>query len=423
MARPRKDDLPAYLELNKRASTYYYRNPGMERKQNLGKDRKKAVELAEVLNADYRIELAEKASRLQASETRDGKSFEEAFCEFVEKYIVDYRLKVTTARLLKQRQERLVARLGKLPTNIISTQMLREAIAASSEFEQTKMKTLLLRFFQYAKSTGLYPNHIGNPVDDLYSDPVPMKRRQRMTLDQFNAIYQVAPEWLRCCMLLSLHLALRRVDLVNLRFDDVIGNRIISPIRKTDSDSRDIEATSVDFPIHPEVGQAIAKARISALKTGMCPFVVHRQPERITKRLSDALMMGTMEHVAQITPQYATKAFNKARAIAAQNTALFEGLEERDMPTLHEIRSLSSYLYAKAGYEIESVQDLMAHTDPDMTRYYQKGHARKILRIDMQLPFGVLDPKGIREPRPAYSLEGRGRQKKFSENFLNFPRV
>jgi len=31
----------------------------------------------------------------------------------------------------------------------------------------------------------------------------------------------------------------------------------------------------------------------------------------------------------------------------------------------------------------------MAHTDPDMTRAYHKGHARKILRVDM--PFSVDD--------------------------------
>jgi hypothetical protein len=31
----------------------------------------------------------------------------------------------------------------------------------------------------------------------------------------------------------------------------------------------------------------------------------------------------------------------------------------------------------------------MAHTDPDMTKAYQRGHARKILRVDMILPFNV----------------------------------
>ena len=51
------------------------------------------------------------------------------------------------------------------------------------------------------------------------------------------------------------------------------------------------------------------------------------------------------------------------------------------------------------GYEVAAVQDLMAHTDPDMTRSYQKGHARKLLRVDMMLPWSVEndDSPGVRE--------------------------
>lgn len=88
------------------------------------------------------------------------------------------------------------------------------------------------------------------------------------------------------------------------------------------------------------------------------------------------------------------------------------------MPTLHEIRALSSHLYAQAGYEVAAVQDLMAHTDPDMTRSYQKGHARKVLRVEMVLPYSVSDDTpGVREPRASYRV-GRDCQKKFPENSL-----
>jgi integrase len=59
----------------------------------------------------------------------------------------------------------------------------------------------------------------------LFVDPLPHKRRQRMTIQQFNAIYSVAPQWLPWLMTLAFHLALRRVDLVSLRFDDVAGDR------------------------------------------------------------------------------------------------------------------------------------------------------------------------------------------------------
>jgi integrase len=243
-----------------------------------------------------------------------------------------------------------------------------------------------------------------------------------MTLEQFRAIYACAPTWLQWLMTLGLHLALRRVDLVNLRFDDVVGERIISPIRKTDSQARDIEATSVDFPIHSDVRRVISEARRSSLQVGRCPFVVHRAPVRRTKRAADALLAHRLAHYAQVLPEYASKAFDKARTVAAETTALFDGLTVRQLPTLHGIRALSSHLYAIAGYHVSAVQDLMAHTDPDMTRAYLKGHARKLLRVDMILPYSVCDRpvderEGIHEPRATYDVVAKA-QREFSKNSL-----
>jgi integrase len=123
--------------------------------------------------------------------------------------------------------------------------------------------------------------------------------------------------------------------------------------------------------------------------------------------MRDALSAGRIEHPAQVSADYVSKGLNRARQIAAEQMNLFDGLETREMPTLHEIRALSSHLYARARYEVTAVQDLMAHTDPDMTRSYQKGHARKILRVDMILPFSIqggIDPDGVREARPTYQL-------------------
>ena len=115
--------------------------------------------------------------------------------------------------------------------------------------------------------------------------------------------------------------------------------------------------------------------------------IVHREPDRRTGRAAGALEGGRMEHPAQVLPDYASKAFYKARDLARDQTRLFDGMSVRQMPTLHEIRALSSHLYATAGYEVATIQELMAHTDPDMTRAYQKGHARKVLRVEMMLPY------------------------------------
>ena len=385
---------------------------------NLGKTAAEAVQVAKTLNTRYRIAREQQATRLEAAVDFGSPLFDEALGTFVEKYITDYQLKPSTAALLRQRQKRLRKHLRGLQVASIDTQILREAIVENSQFEQSKLKTLLARFFSYSKSCGAYPSHLPNPVHDLFVDPVPHKQRQRMSMRQFMAVYAEAPEWLQWLMTLAFHLALRRVDLVSLQFDDVVGNRIVSPIRKTDTDARELEATSVDFPIHPDVRRVIARARLSSIGVGRCPFIIHRAPARRTSRASNALRGGRMKHEAQVLPDYATKAFEKARRLACETTDAFEGLSGRQLPTLHEIRALSSHLYSKAGYDVAAVQDLMAHTDPDMTRAYQKGHARKVLRVDMMLPFSVDDDQpGVREASAQYVADpGKHRPGIFPEN-------
>jgi hypothetical protein len=118
----------------------------MPGKANLGKDERKAIRLAATLNTRYRIQCEQEAARLEMSIDIGGVRFSDAFGAFVEKYIVDYRLKPSTAQLLRQRQKRLASTLESIQVPMITTQMLREAISPGSQFEQTKLKTLLLRF-------------------------------------------------------------------------------------------------------------------------------------------------------------------------------------------------------------------------------------------------------------------------------------
>lgn len=67
MARARKDGLPKYLECHPLNHTYYYKNPGMPTKANLGRDRTAAIRLAKSLNSKYRIELEQQSARLEVS--------------------------------------------------------------------------------------------------------------------------------------------------------------------------------------------------------------------------------------------------------------------------------------------------------------------------------------------------------------------
>ena len=62
----------------------------------------------------------------------------------------------------------------------------------------------------------------------------------------------------------------------------------------------------------------------------------------------------------------------------------------------------------------------MAHTDPDMTRAYQKGHAHKVLRVEMLLPHRVPQcDDAVRERTAAYRATAAAQaQGIFPESFL-----
>ncbi|WP_445363352.1 tyrosine-type recombinase/integrase [Microbulbifer sp. ANSA003] len=56
-------------------------------------------------------------------------------------------------------------------------------------------------------------------------------------------------------------------------------------------------------------------------------------------------------------------------------TGLYIGLtNDQTPPSFHEVRSLASDRFKRMGYDVESVQQLMAHTDERVTQAYQARH-------------------------------------------------
>ena len=67
-------------------------------------------------------------------------------------------------------------------------------------------------------------------------------------------------------------------------------------------------------------------------------------------------------------------------------TGLYDNLENLTPPTFHEVRSLASNQFDQAGYRVDQVQELMAHTDEKITKEtYQSGHQIQWTRIDLVL--------------------------------------
>ena len=133
--------------------------------------------------------------------------------------------------------------------------------------------------------------------------------------------------------------------------------------------------------MHDTLRDIIAAAKESSLKYGRCPFVLHEKPGRITKQARDA-----KEHHCQVLPARLSRLFAEARQRAMTADAdLFKGYAPEELPGLHEVRALASFLLKEQGADTREVMELMAHTAESMTEHYQRGHREDWREITLKL--------------------------------------
>jgi hypothetical protein len=100
----------------------------------------------------------------------------------------------------------------------------------------------------------------------------------------------------------------------------------------------------------------------------------HRAPTRRVRA-------GGREHWTQLMANNFTEQFRTLR----DQTGLFDDKSKEQRLTFHEIHSLGSWLYEKAGYSQGYVQALMAYSDEKMTAYYQAEHEQKWMTVAAEL--------------------------------------
>ncbi|MGH8528619.1 MAG: tyrosine-type recombinase/integrase, partial [Nevskiales bacterium] len=181
------------------------------------------------------------------------------------------------------------------------------------------------------------------------------KKRTRLTLDQYRAIYEQAPAWLRNAMDIGLTTLLRRGDICRLKFSDYRDDGCLYVVPAKTADS-----TQVRLRI------AVAEVLVTRCRDNVAStYLVHRLPQKAKPR---HLRASHREHHTQVLPEQLTRAFDAARDACK----LFEGVEHP--PSFHEIRSLGGQLYLERGWTIEQIQTLMGHASKDMTELYLAGH-------------------------------------------------
>lgn len=181
------------------------------------------------------------------------------------------------------------------------------------------------------------------------------RKRDRLTVETYGAIYAQAPEWLQVAMDLSLLTLLRREDVVSARFADVRDGALCVVPGKTEA------TTGVRLRIR--ISEALAGVIARARDDVASPYIVHRLPERARPQ---RLKAKERVHHTQVLPEQLSRAFADARDAA--------GIESENPPSFHEIRSLGAALLLQSGWTREQVQALLTHTDAAMTNVYLEGH-------------------------------------------------
>ncbi len=282
-------------------------------------------------------------------------------------------------------------------------------------------RTFLISLFAFAKSKGL---KIENVASNTLKKLPPRKKRQRLSIEGFNAIYEAAAPWLQRAMKLGIMTLQRRSDLVGLTQDDIYEPNLYPDYAiRFSNTSEGAEIINFDltglFWIHPVTGlktlvakTSFRKAREAAIELNtkhnlsgprhliviqcktakhgakgcldialtdeletvihetltsglISPYLINCKPKKM-----DARALKNKLHWSAVTRAYLTNSFSRIR----DTLPLFENMDMSTRPSWHELRALGGDMYLKQGEDKTFVNMLMGHTKDAMTQKYLDGH-------------------------------------------------
>lgn len=218
-------------------------------------------------------------------------------------------------------------------------------------------RSVLSQLFEFAQTKGWCDK---NPVTPTVAHDINYtKSRQRLTLEQFNAIYSKANEWFQIAMDLALLTCQGRNEIVSMRYDQIKDDVLFVVRKKT---YRKTDTAYIAIRLSERLKQVIDRSK--SIKPASA-FIVRRRHSVIkeSSRLDDW----------SVKPEYISREFSKLR----DQVPSIKVLPDAAKPTFHEIRALGAHLIEKSGASKQAVQALMGHADQEMTDHYLAGHEQR----------------------------------------------
>ena len=359
-------DLPLNLYANKKATTIYfsYRHPQTGVRTGMGTDRNKAVTAAKQLN-----QLLTRASDLISNVIKTDDPFS-IYLEYYRDEILPakrnkgFKLSSSFLKEAIRRCNVFIRELGHISFSIMTQKDIADYLKSCSSAEVfNSHKTLLTQIFKQAISDG---RQIQNYPELILRVDTEHTKRDRLSLDEYKAVYKYASPTIRNAMELSLNSIQRRTDIRKWRFDYDRGDGYIYLIQsKTRKHGK---AAYLRIPIDLPVSYSGSGAKTLAELISnyrdeqVCPYVIHQIPKRRGMK-----MAAEKDHTMQLTGDDLSKGFAKARDLAGI------GKDSEHPPTFHELLSLGEFLRKEQGWSIKQIQLLRGHTSEKMTQKYLDG--------------------------------------------------
>lgn len=341
---------PANLYLNA-AGYYYYRDPDKKTTKGWGRDRAKAFAAAR--NANLVLAAREPSSLADWVAGRVDYTLAEWLPLYRALWDQQGPYADNTVRGCKMYLAKLaVCEFAGVKLRDITTAHIAKMIDAAERVSGSPSATALRArtsdVFRMAMTQGLIEDG-KNPVTSTYA-PDRTVKRERMTLEQFQAIREKAPAWLQRAMMLALLTAQRREDVAGMKFADARDGFLYVVQGKSQGEVKlQIDMQTRLAAVDLSISDAIQACRDKVVSR----FIVHHSTRQGAAKPGDRVAANGL-----------TDGFAAARDAA--------GVGARDgktPPSFHEIRSLAQRLY-RAEYGAEFAQAMLGHKNASMTAVY-----------------------------------------------------
>ncbi|MBD0786695.1 tyrosine-type recombinase/integrase [Vibrio sp. Y2-5] len=341
--------------------------------KSLGKDRARAISLARRYNATYRVDVILRHELLEHSSRKASKNdtrLSKFFSRLPERYKEDERPSTETYNLFVTRLghlDRLIGhKYGKLLTLEDVNHVLEDRAFGKSNEVYNRWISFMAKVFDYALDESVM---IDNPARRKKRKPLGDKTRERLKVEEFKQIWQVAPLWLRTAMSLSLETTHSVHEVCSVKYSDfekldkpVVENglEIFGYLKIHRQKVKKKEASRVRIPVTMSLLKVIENSKDNVDS----PYIVHRRSKNRSNGLS-----RHCSHITQVNKKYLSGKFSEYR----DKVGVRRELASNQRPTFHEIRALSIHLYDKAGCD---PQARAAHSDSRSTQVYKEGHVQ-----------------------------------------------